>query len=81
MGGQLKILVSIHICAGNLIVPFFPIWDPDLSNQINDNYKLSVGAKMVEIKVKILKINVESIDHTYLRWVDRKNTCFNPYIY
>ena len=63
-----------------MIVPFFPIWDPYLRNQINNNNKLTVGAEMVEKKVNILKINVESIDHTYLRWVDRKNTCFNPYI-
>ena len=39
--------VSIHICAGNMNVPFFPIWDPDLKNQINDNNKLTVGAEMV----------------------------------
>ena len=31
-----------------MIVPFFPIWDPDLRNQINDNNKLTVGAEMVE---------------------------------
>ena len=42
-----KILVSIHIYAGNMIVPFFPNWDPDLRNQINNNIKLTVGAEMV----------------------------------
>ena len=35
VGGQNKYLfqsiyVSINICGGNMIVPFFPIWDPDL---------------------------------------------------
>ena len=54
MGGQKKILVSIHICAGNMIVPFFPIWDPDLRNQINNNDKLTLGAEMVGGKVNIL---------------------------
>ena len=47
MSGQKKIIVSIHICAGNMIVPFFPIWDPNLRNQINNNDNLTVGDEMV----------------------------------
>ena len=65
------------MCVGNWIVPFF-IWDQDLRNQINNNDKLTVGAEMVGEKINILKINLESIDHKYWRWVDRKNTFFNP---
>ena len=63
----IKIIFSNHICDGNMIVPFFPIWDPDLRNYINNNIKLTLGAEMVGKKVYILKVNVESIDHTYLR--------------
>ena len=35
------------MCVGNWIVPFFLIWDQDLRNQINNNNKLTVCAKMV----------------------------------
>ena len=30
-----------------MIVPFFPIWDPVLRNQMNNDNKLNVGAEMV----------------------------------
>ena len=39
--------VSIHIHAGNMIVPFFPLWDPDIRIQIDYDILLDVGAEMV----------------------------------
>ena len=30
-----------------MIVPFFPIWDPELRNQINNENMLTVGVEMV----------------------------------
>ena len=40
-------IFSNHICDGNMTVPFFPIWDPDLRNQIYNENMLTVGAEMV----------------------------------
>ena len=46
----IKIIFSNHICDGNMIVPFFPIWDQHLRSQINNENMLTVGAEMVAKK-------------------------------